>query len=311
LDSEDARAHYRLGLLLMILDPQAAAGELMLATSLDPEFDPAVQTLRAALNLSQVQGKGPQGWISLGRALGLVEDWPLAAEAFRQAIAADGRSAEAWAWLGEAKQHDGRDGRAELDKALLLDPKSPIVRGLRGLYWKRQGRHPQALAEYLLAAELEPKNPFWQESIGESYALLGDLTAALKAYQGATEISPQDANAWRLLAVFCNENGVFVEELGLPAARKAVELQPDDLLAQETLGWAYFSSGRLALAERTLLEVLEREPDRLWARLHLAMTYLAQGNSAAAYDQLLQVRNADKNGAAGQSAGQLLNQYFR
>src|SRR5215475_5532666 len=51
---DDASEHYRLGLLLTLSDPDSALRELIRASQLDPEFDPAVQTLRTTLNLASL-----------------------------------------------------------------------------------------------------------------------------------------------------------------------------------------------------------------------------------------------------------------
>ena len=311
LDAGNTYARYRLGLLLTVLEPEQALTNLMLASSLDPEFDPAVQTLRAALNLSSTQPDASQQMVTIGRSLGLVQEWDLSIAAFEKAISLDEKNAEAWAWLGEAKQQTGGGGgSAELDRAVALDHTSVVVRALRGLYWNRQGKYPQMLAEYLLAAEYEPTNPAWQAEIGNAYMRRGDLVAALAAYQRATELAPDESTYWRLLAVFCAENGVYLEDVGLSAAQKAVDLAPDDPSALDALGWAYLSSGRYANAEQTLLDVIERFPDHLPAHIHLAMTYLAQGKRAAAFDKLTYVQSTDPNGANGEMAGWLLKQYF-
>lgn len=310
LNKKDAYAHYRLGLLLSFLEPGQALPELMLASSLDPETDPAVQTLRAALNISAAQTDASQQLVTIGRTLGLVQEWDLSLAAFEKAITFNAGNAEAWAWLGEAKQQTGGDGFAELNQALSIDHTSVIVRGLRGLYWNRQEKYSQMLAEYLLAAEYEPTNPAWQASIGDAQLKRGDLPAALTAYQHATELAPNDAAYWRLLAIFCAENSVRVEDVGLPAAQKAVAFAPDDPFALDALGWSYLSSGRYANAEGTLLDVIERFPDHLPAHIHLAMTYLAQGNRAAAFSELTYVRDADANGSNGSFAKQLLERYF-
>jgi tetratricopeptide (TPR) repeat protein len=310
LDMDDAYAHYRLGLLLSFLEPEQALPELMLASSLDPETDPAVQTLRTALNLSATQPDASEQLVTIGRTLGLVQEWDLSIGAFEKAIALKADSAEAWAWLGEAKQQTGQDGRVELDRAMSIDHTSVTVRALRGLYWNRQQRYSQMLAEYLLAAEYEPENPAWQASIGDAYLKRGDLAAALTAYQRATELAPNEATYWRLLAIFCSENGVHVEDVGLPAAQKAVMLAPDDPDALDVLGWSYLSSGRYASAEQTLLDVIDRFPEHFPAHIHLAMTYLAQGNHAAAFNELTYVRDTDPNGSTGSFAKQLLEKYF-
>jgi tetratricopeptide (TPR) repeat protein len=310
LDADDAASHYRLGLLLTVLEPSRAAAELTAASSLDPEYDSVLQTLRAALELSAAQTEPSSGMVVIGRALGLVNEWELAHFAFENAVEADAENAEAWAWLGEANQQLGQDGRAELDKALALDNESVIVRGLRGLYWSRQENYAQALAEYLAASVAEPENPAWQASIGEMYARLGDLVAALAAYQRATELAPADSTYWRLLALFCADNAIHIEDIGLPAAQKAAELAPNDIYALDALGYLNLSSGRYFTAEGMLLDVVSRDPNYLPAHLHLAMAYLAQGKRTEAFNELTYVRDADSNGANGQFAEQMLRRYF-
>jgi tetratricopeptide (TPR) repeat protein len=310
LDVGSASAHYRLGVLLTLLEPDLALPELMLAASLDKQFDSAVQTLRAALNLSATQPDSSEQMVTIGRALGLIEEWELARAAFQNAVDLDSKNPTAWAWLGEAKQHVGEDARADLDHALSLDPKSPIVRGLRAVYWDRQQDYQQALAEYLLAAGYDPQNPVWQASIGDAYTKTGDLVAALAAYQRATELEPNEPTYWRLLAFFCADNGVSIEDIGLPAAQKAVDLAPNDPLALDTLGYTYYSTGRYANAERILTDVAARFPEQYPAYIHLAMNYLAQGNGDAAYRALIYVRDADPGGADGELAARLLGKYF-
>jgi tetratricopeptide (TPR) repeat protein len=320
LDAGDVYTYYRLGLLSAVLEPEQALTNLMLASSLDPEFDPAVQTLRAALNLSATQPDASQQMVTVGRALGLVQEWDLALAAFEKAISLDGKNAGAWAWLGEAKQQTAialtdeavsKDiGLAELDRAVTLDRTSVIVRALRGLYWNRQEKYPQMLAEYLFAAEYEPTNPAWQAEIGNAQVKSGDLIAALAAYQRATELAPNESIYWRLLAAFCAENGVYLDDVGLPAAQKAIDLAPKDPSALDTLGWTYLSSGRYANAEQILLDVVRRFPGYLPAHIHLGMTYLTQGDRVAAFDKLTYVKNSDPNGANGKMAEQLLKRYF-
>ena len=206
--SDAASAHYRLGLLLVLSDPDKALSELTDASQLDPQLDPAVQTLRTSLNLASLNGSSSERFVIIGRGLGLVEEWPLAQAAFEEALKADAKNAEAWAWLGEANQQMGlpEGGGEELDQAVTLNPNSPTVRGLRGLYFQRAGNFREALTEFQFAAKLEPDNPAWQVSIGEAHSKLGDLIRALEAYQAATTLVPDNASYWRLLAIFCAQN---------------------------------------------------------------------------------------------------------
>ncbi len=310
LDTKDVYTHYRLGLLLTFLEPEHSLSELMLASSLNPETDPAVQTLRAALNLSAIQADPSQKMLTIGRALGLVQEWELSIAAFNKAIEVDAKNAEAWAWLGEAKQQTGQDGSEELNQALELDHSSVIVYALRGMYWNRKKDYLKMIAEYQQAAKLEPDNPAWQAEIGNAYSKNGDLASAFITYQRATELSPTNSTYWRLLAIFCAENGIHVEDTGLPAAQKAVELAPNDPLAMDALGWTYLLSGRYANAEQILLDAIDKFPDYYGSHIHLAMTYLAQGNQADALKELTFVRDIDVVGPDGKFAQELMSRYF-
>ncbi|MBL8099846.1 MAG: hypothetical protein JNK81_11735 [Anaerolineales bacterium] len=310
LDFQDAYAHYRLGVLLMIFYPNEAFDKLNRASTLNVEVDSATETLVTALSIADTQNNQSDKYVTIGRALGLVQEWDLALFAFEKAIESNNQNAEAWAWLGEAKQQLGQDGSADLDKALSLNLKSATVRGLRALYWGRQSNYARALIEYSLANQIEPTNPAWLAGMGEAHAKLGDLIAALEAYQHAIEFAPDDPIYWRLLAMFCADNNFYIEEIGLPAAEQAVSLSPNDATNLDALGYVYFLSGRYSNAEITLLQAIEFSPQYFPAHLHLALTYLAQGNRPAAYNALTYVRDADVSGVYRPFAQQLLNQYF-
>ena len=302
----DASAHYRLGLLLTLSDPNAASSELITASQLDPQFDPAVQTLRTALNLSLLRDSPSERLVLAGRGLGLVNEWELANAAFEEAVKADGENAEAWAWLGEAnRQSAGEETLTYLDRALDLDPNSTVVRGLRGLYFQRVGNHRQALIEFQSAAKLEPKNPAWYVSIGEEFSKLGDLIRALEAYQYATTLVPEDAEYWRRLAVFSAQNNANVRDVGIPAAQKAVYLAQQDAPTLDVLGWLLVLDGRYYEAERILKRALESDPQLAEANFHLALLYLQMGERASAYDHLVEA-----SGLGSEAAAALLQQEF-
>jgi tetratricopeptide (TPR) repeat protein len=306
----DVDAHYRLGLLLSISDPDHALEEFLLASSLVPEYDPAVETMRTAINLASLESNRSDKLVLIGRGLGLVGEWELAAEAYRQAVAADGENAEAWAWLGEAEQQLGRDGNAELDRALSLDRRNPIVRSLRGLYWMRQGDEERALSEYKLAALYDPDNPAWQVSLGDAHARSGDLQSALDNYSRATEVAPTDAIYWRLLANFSAQYNLQIEEVGLPAAQMAVELTGEDPLALDTLGFTLTLLERYNEARDAFEHALSLDPDFAQGYLHLGVVALQMEDWESAKAHFQQARDLDPDGPVGEQAQVLLNRYF-
>ncbi|MBV6395924.1 MAG: hypothetical protein HFACDABA_01512 [Anaerolineales bacterium] len=308
--ADDAPAHYRFGLLSALEDRERALAELSLAAEQNEDYAPAYQTLRTTLNLASLEKDESKRLMVIGRGLGLVQEWGLAREAFQRAVEADGENAEAWAWLGEAKQHLGQGGGEEVEYAVALNPFSANVRALSGLYWKRNEQPRRALAEFQWAVILEPENPFWQAALGEAYAQSSDLPSALDAYQRAASLAPTDASFWRLLAVFCAQYTFQTAEVGVAAAHQVVLLAPDDAASYDLLGWLYLSSGLHAEAEAALQHALALDANLAAAHLHLGMLYLQRGDYPAARAQLLLARDLDSDGASGLLAREMLEQYF-
>jgi len=310
LDVGDADAHYQLGLLLAATAPELALPELMQAARLDPGLDASVQGLRASLNAALLVDNRPYQLLMSGRALAALGEWELAAEAFLRAVAARRDYAEAWAWLGEARQHLGADGLPDLQRALLLDPDSPGVNALVGLYWQRQGRADQALAYFRTTMRLEPGNAAWHVAAASAAEQSGDLVAALAYYKQAVALDPKGAAYWRSLAAFCARYQVEVNETGLPAARRLLALAPQDWRSQDVMGQVAEAASDPLSAEKYYLGALELAPEQAAPHFHLGVLYLQLGQAQSAYDNLVKTQRLDPDGPYGWQARRLLERYF-
>ena len=246
-----------------------------------------------------------------GRALGSLGEWVLAGAAFERAVELRPDYAEAWAFLGEARQHldearliqafpvsggqaaPAKTGSAlaALEKALALDPGSVSTCLLLALYWQRQGDFDQALENAQAAANLAPRSPAVQAELGGNLAQAGHLPAALEAYQRASGLAPHDPTYLRLLAAFTLQYDHQVREVGLPAARRAVLIAPDDPASLVTLGQVLFTLGDLVNAERFLQRALALDPGFAPARLHLGLVHLLQNDTDRALEQFTLVRS--------------------
>jgi tetratricopeptide (TPR) repeat protein len=310
LEPEDSAAHYALGLLLTATTPDKALPELMQAVKLNPDLDIPVQSLRNALNTAFLSDDLAYQFVVSGRALGALGEWDLAVEAFHNAIVERLNYADAWAWLGEAEQQQGLDGKFEIEQALVYGPESAMVQGLYGMYLQRLGQPNAALATFQKAADLEPGNPGWQMALGSAAEQTGDLVAAYGYYVQAVELAPEDASTWRALVTFSVTNDVEVEVTGLPAVRKLIDLAPTDWQSYDLAGQVEFLLEDYTTAKTYLQKAILISPTQASPSLHLGLVYLQTSDRISAYTYLNLARTLDPDGPYGWQAGRLLEQYF-
>jgi tetratricopeptide (TPR) repeat protein len=306
----DPFALYRLGLLLMTTSPGDALSDLMQSARLDPSLDTIVQGLRTALNTALLSNDGAYQLLVSGRALAALGKWALAEQAFDNATVLNPDYADAWAWLGEAKQQQGLDGKIEIEHAMKLNSNSAMVQSLYGVYLQRHGQPKMAVLAYQQAASLEPENAGWELALGGAYEQIGDLVAALAHYQQAVRLAPDDPVAWRALASFSLRNSVDLIGIGLPATLRLMELSNNDWQSFDIAGQILLETGDPVGAEDMLKRAIDLDPTQPAPPLHLALLYLQGSDRSKAFSYLTQAKTFDPNGPYGWQANRLLEQYF-
>jgi tetratricopeptide (TPR) repeat protein len=76
---------------------------------------------------------------------------------------------------------------------------------------------------------------------------LGDLAAAAQLYRQATELDPENFDAWHSLGMALMRDGQLQAALG--PALMATDLRPNDLLAWTALSQLHVKMGHIAEAE--------------------------------------------------------------
>jgi predicted Zn-dependent protease len=304
-----------LGLHLAVTAPKEAETILIDAANRDPSYSAAVQSLRGSLALFASTEHPAYGWLMIGRSLGAIDQWALAEEAFHQSTGLSPEYAEAWAFLSEARAHNGGSGRPEMERALQLSPGSPLVNALNAIALRRQAHYAEALEFLKDVALQEPEEPFWLVEIANTLVAQGDLMAALGYFQRAAALDDENTIYWQALAMFSVDYNVDIRGVGLPAARQAVMLAPEDPSALDVMGWALANLDDSITGERFLQQALALDPAHPLANLHLAQIYLRRQQNREAYLYLKQA--AGQSGSAGPSAAavaetarRLLKQYF-
>jgi predicted Zn-dependent protease len=247
-----------------------------------------------------------------GQALARLHEWPLAEQAFSQAVGDNPQYAAAWAWLGLARQQNKAANALDaLENAVRIDGKSAPIHAMLGTYWQKAGETQKAGAEFNTATQLEPSNPAWWLALAGTTAQT-DLTSALKAYLQAVNLAPEDDKNWYALAAFCVENSAYLEEYGLDAALRAFALDPKNPAYMDMLGRAQMGTGQTEAAEEMFKKALAAggSDTAFIQHFHLGLLYLQTRREAQAKDELQQTVKLDPQGPYGKQAKTLLERYF-
>ena len=301
-----AWAHGQLGLLISRRDPPAALSNLRRAVELAPAEHVLAGQLIQAIEAGAALGGPALSLAQAGQVLAAAGEWGLAREALERSLELDPESAGALALLGLALDQTGEDGSLQLQAAVELAPGSAQVQLLLARHWRSLGRPEQALAALESAAYLDPADPVVASDLASLYLSLGDLRSAEAAYRYAAAAAPQDPLFWTLLARFSLEQEVDVASLGLPAARTALRLAPNDPRAVDLLAACHYLVGNLRLADRLLWQALNMDPGLASAHYHRGLVQLALGDLASAVNSLGQAQALDPGGRIGDLAGRSL-----
>ena len=295
----DAAVYYRLALLTAATDPGAAPARLALAAGVSPSLAPATQVVLAAIQAGQASGDQSALFGKVGYALIQLSEWRLAEEALNQAVTLNPQYGDAFAYLGLARDRQGKDGLANYETAVKLAPQSPLVQYLLGLHWRRAGDSSTALPYLLTAQKLDPKNPAIAAELGGAYASTGDLPNGELWLSQAVQVDDQNPQWWLLLARFYVDNNYHMPELGLPAARRAAELAPKSAATADVFGFALVLTGDLANGEKALQQALILGGDSASVYYHLGILYQEQKRPAEAETAFKHALSLDPDGLYG------------
>lgn len=309
-DPTSAQALYLKGLYLAASDPARAVLALEQAGVKENRYQaPAAKMLDILSSIAQ-QGEPGQAEVLIGRGLAGLGEWQAAEAAFEVATARKPELAEGWAFLAEARQNLGKPAALEIERALALAPESTTVQALAAVYWRRQGKPELGLVYFHAIANREPQVAAWQVELGKTLCDLNNPRDALAYFFRATELETGEAENWIELARFSLNYGIEPALVGLPAARKAVSLAPQNAYALDIMGVLLFSQNDLASAERFLQQSLQQDAANADAQLHLGQVYLASGNLEAARPHLDEALRLSPETAVGRLAERLIRQYY-
>jgi tetratricopeptide (TPR) repeat protein len=303
----DPELIFHVALLLAAENPP----EALVLLERSKETNPAALDIHSAIEQALSEEKAYQ-FVSSGQALAANDEWKLAVFAFEKAVSLRPDYPEAYLYWGEALQHvpePESDPLDILEQGLALDEKSPLANLFLGLYWQREGSHAKALEFFNIVEQAWPDRAEIYVEQGRSQGALGELETALGNFQKAIDMDPDEAIYYRELTNFCVVYSYQVREIGLPAARMAVQLNDQDPANLDSMGQVMLSLEDHFNASQFFLRALDIDPTFSLAAYHLGIMYSAQNNSELTVYYLQQVMSHSSNPAIRDQVERLLSTY--
>ncbi len=186
--------------------------------------------------------------------------------------------------INQAQDFDG--AMKELDIALQLDPKNPIVHMWRGIDLNRMSRYADAIGEFNQALATNPKLSGALNGRGYAYFNSGDSGKALTDLNAAIEDDPKLSSAYVTRGIVFSSMGE--QQRAVDDLTNATRLSPDMWQAYGNLGFVYNKARQFDKAIPAFDEALRVAPKnagiyngRAWANMNL-------GNPDAAIPDLKQ-----------------------
>jgi tetratricopeptide (TPR) repeat protein len=302
----DPSLYIRLGILQALDEPEKALVTLTQAATINPAEADRLIPIRGSL-FGWADQSPDYAYARLGLAYLGLDELRLAEAALSRAVAYNPAYGEALAYLAYTRSQLDQPALGAVQQAIALSPDSPTVHYLAGLIWKRRGRMWEARQAFEQARALDPDNPAFAVEIATTYQAEGQNERAEWWMLQAVELAPGDPRFQILLGQFYLDQEYRVEEIGFPFAQELVTRYPDNALAHDALGWAYFLTGDLGRAHDELQVALELDPSQARIHAHLGIVFEANRQIDMAIDHYLQAVELDPDGHGGLIARRALD----
>jgi Flp pilus assembly protein TadD len=304
----DVENRYRCALTAVIHSPADALPALDQAAAAPSPDSASAANLASVIRDSLRVGDTAFLFARIGEVLvSYGEPW-LAEAVLRRSILSLPDYGDAHALLGLALENEGKDGEMEYRLGAQLAPNSSTACLFFGSWLRRN--HQSDLARVWLerAWRITPDDSAIAAELAALDFAAGNIASAEDILLQAVHSHPTDASAWLALADFYIRNEIRVEQSGIPAARQAVLLAPQNPNALEVLGRAYYLLGDFAEAESFYRRALALAPQSASLHANLGLTLQQNGDLAGAIAELNQAMRLEPNGEAGKQAQAALDQ---
>jgi tetratricopeptide (TPR) repeat protein len=179
----------------------------------------------------------------LGKTHFALQQFESATDALEQVQGVSNENAEASYWLERTYQALGAEAYAQLEESF---PGSWRTHQLRAEGYSLRQDFDGALKEFQAALKLRPNEPELHEALGELYFVNHSDAEAQSELERALALDPSRTHALYLMGRLYVQNRE--NQKALPYLQRALQLQPDLTEASSLLGTAYVRLGQFANA---------------------------------------------------------------
>jgi tetratricopeptide (TPR) repeat protein len=302
------RVHARLGVLCLDGGEAACAEAHWQAAIEGPDAALGSEAIQVVAALAMVEdGSEPAfAWAKLGQALLGGDELSAARLAFERALSLAPTYADAHAYLGHVLSMLGeeQDAVAHLETAIALAPDHVLGYYFLGMHDVRKGWLVTGRSMLFEGHDAAPEDAAICAAVADTYLRAEeiDYAAAERWLYAAVDRAPDEIRFHLLLAHLYVDYNIDPGLRGVAVAEFALGLDPDNVEALETLGWAYYLSGTPRQALEPLLQARSLAPQNAQIYYRLGATYQALGDMELAHDAYQQAVDLDWGGMIGARA---------
>jgi Tfp pilus assembly protein PilF len=202
-------------------------------------------------------------------------------------------------------QKDYSAAEAAFQTAIAAQPAWPVPHNNMARLYLAQDKKTEAVARLEGALGSNRDNPQAYLTLGMLYQESGELGKARDTYRAAVEAHPRMWAAANNLAFLISENPRSEADLeeALNYANQADQINPENPVILDTVGWIYYKKGDLSQAEQALEKALALDPDNPVINYHTAMVLYDTGRQLEAVGKLERAL-ADDQGFFGRDAAE-------
>jgi tetratricopeptide (TPR) repeat protein len=178
--------------------------------------------------------------------------------------------------------------KAGVVRALTPEEQKALKHNERGLQLFSKGKQDEAIKEYQLAIQSDPKLAAAHNNLGSTYYAAGRFEEAAAAFRRACELDPGYGQAFFNLAL---------AHIKLGREKEANETLDAALRAYHSEGEAHLKAGRLKEAEEAFRGMLQIDPEYAPALMRLGLVYNAAGRYEEAARNIRRVAEREPGNA--------------